>query len=301
MSRAARKNLPASVRQHLLVLSRKRGQPFDLILVRFGIERLLYRLGRSAHADNFLLKGAMLFAVWGENAPRPTRDLDFLGFGPVDADEVKAKFTEICGVSVEPDGLEFLSGSVVVGPIRDAASYPGLRITLEARLANIRIPLQVDIGYGDAVTPGPVEAEFPALLDFPAPRIRAYPPATVVAEKLEAMVRLGLPNTRLKDFFDLWYLSRRFTFDGPLLTAAVTNTFARRRTTLPPDVPVALTVEFATQKAGAWETFLRRNTLEPVELPPVIAAIGDFVMPVLTAASGETPLTQTWQPKTGWK
>lgn len=301
MSAAPKKNLPASVRQRLLDLSKQRGQPFDLVLVRYGIERLLYRLGRSSHADGFLLKGAMLFAVWGENVPRPTRDVDLLGFGPADAADVKAKFVEICGVAVEPDGLGFRAASVAVESIREEASYPGLRVTLQAYLGKVRIPLQVDVGYGDAVTPAPAEVDFPPLLDFPAPRVRAYPAATVVAEKLEAMVLLGLANTRLKDFYDLWYLSRKFRFEGPLLCEAVTRTFARRNTALPIGVPVGLTDEFAAQKSGAWTTFLRRNTLDAVALAEVLTALRAFAVPVLTAVAARTPLAQVWEPKVGWR
>ena len=270
------------------------------MLVRYGIERLLYRLGRSPHAGSFLLKGAMLFAVWGENTPRPTRDVDLLGFGPADEAEVKAKFVELCTFAVEPDGLEFRADSVMVEPIREEASYPGLRVTLNAYLGNVRIPLQVDIGYGDAVTPAPAEVDFPPLLDFPAPRVRAYPYYTVAAEKLEALVLLGLANTRLKDFFDLWYLSRKFTFEGPLLTEAVTRTFARRNTGLPTAIPVALTEDFVAQKVTIWAAFLRRNMLEPAELPAVLSAIRDFAMPVFAAAAAKQPLDRTWTPGKGW-
>jgi hypothetical protein len=221
MSDIPKRNLPASVRQRLLNLSMERSQPFDLVLVRYGIERPLYRLSRSHHAEKFLLKGAMIFVVWGEDAPRPTRDVDLLGFGPADEAEVKAIFVELCGLAVEPDGLEFMATRVEVTPIREDAAYTGIRVRLEARLARVRIPIQVDIGYGDAVTPAPTEVDFPALLDFPAPRLRAYAYYTVVAEKLEAAVLLGAANTRLKDFFDLWYFSRKFEFDGLLLTEAV--------------------------------------------------------------------------------
>lgn len=301
MSDAPKKNLPASVRQRLLNLSKERGQPFDLVLVRYGIERLLYRLSRSPYAEKFLLKGAMLFVVWGENAPRPTRDVDLLGFGPADETEVKANFVGICGLEVEPDGLEFLSASVQVTPIREDAAYTGIRVTLEARLDKARIPIQVDIGYGDAVTPAPAEVDFPALLDFPAPRLRVYPYYTVVAEKLEAAVMLGAANTRLKDFFDLWYLSRKFTFEGPLLTEAITRTFARRKTAVPTDTPTALTDEFANQKAVQWTTYLRRNSLEPVEFSVVVAALRDFALPILQTAAGKLVHSKFWEPSQGWR
>jgi len=301
MSDAPKKNLPASVRQRLLKLSKERGQPFDLVLVRYGIERLLYRLSRSPYAEKFLLKGAMLFVVWGENAPRPTRDVDLLGFGPADETEVKANFVSICSLEVEPDGLEFLPTSVQVTPIREDAAYTGIRIALEARLDKARIPIQVDIGYGDAVTPAPAEVDFPSLLDFPAPRLRAYPYYTVVAEKLEAAVLLGAANTRLKDFFDLWYLSRKFAFEGPLLTEAITRTFTRRKTAIPTDTPTALTDEFANQKAAQWTTFLRRNTLEPVKFPVVLASVRKFALPALHAAAGKAAAPKAWDPSQGWR
>jgi hypothetical protein len=300
MTDKPKKDLPASVRQQLLNLSKERGQPFDLVLVRYGIERLLYRLSRSPHAGKFLLKGAMLFVVWGENAPRPTRDVDLLGFGPADEAEVKANFVELCGLVVEPDGLEFLAASVKVGPVREDAAYIGIRVALEARLGKVRISIQVDIGYGDAVTPAPAEVDFPALLDFPAPRLRAYPYYTVVAEKLEAAVLLGATNTRLKDFFDLWYLSRKFDFEGPLLAEAITRTFARRKTTIPAAVPVALTNEFAAQKSAQWVTYLRRNAMEPVEFSAVLAALRDFALPVLQVAASESAFAQQWKPARGW-
>jgi hypothetical protein len=217
MKSEPKKNLPASVRQRLLTLSQQRKEPFDLVLVRYGIERLLYRLSRSTHAKKFLLKGAMLFAIWSDGAHRPTRGVDLLGFGSADDDELKGIFTELCTMTIVSDGLRFLPESVSAAPIREEAAYPGTRVTLEARLENARVSLQVDIAFGDVVTPAPQEVDFPVLLDLPAPHLRAYPIYTVVAEKLEATVKLGETNTRMKDFFDLWFLSRKFSFDGPLL------------------------------------------------------------------------------------
>lgn len=300
MSCELKKNLPASVRQRLLNLSKERKEPFDLMLVRYGIERLLYRLGRSRHAEMFLLKGAMLFAVWSDGTHRPTRDVDLLGFGPKDEVDLKTMFMELCGQETEPDGLTFLTDSVSVSPIREEAAYPGTRITLEARLESVRIHLQVDIGFGDIVTPKPEAIVFPALLDFPAPHLRAYPIYSVVAEKLEAAVRLGEANTRMKDFFDLWFLSREFAFDGAVLTDAISRTFARREIALPPTVPVALRAEFSARKADMWNAFLRRNALAPVPLAAAIEAIRSFVGPVLEAAVRGEVFAQTWTPRKGW-
>lgn len=296
----SKRNLAASVRQRLLTVSQRRREPFDLILARYGVERLLYRLSQSTHADKFLLKGAMLFLVWTDAMHRPTRDVDLLGFGAADVDELKALFVELCGLSVEPDGLRFLSESVEAAPIREQASYPGVRVTLEARLENAKIAVQVDIGFGDAVTPSAAETSFPPLLDFPAPRLRAYPVYTVVAEKLEATVRLGEANTRLKDFFDLWFLSLKFDFEGGLLAQAILRTFARRQTKVPEMEPVALTNSFAVAKATTWNLFLRRNALPPVELSAVQEQIRSFALPVFRIILLNGDSSRAWTPTRGW-
>lgn len=301
MKPEAKRNLPASVRQRLLNLSQRRKEPFDLVLVRYGIERLLYRLSRSRHAENFVLKGAMLFAIWSDGTHRPTRDADLLGFGPSDNEELKAIFTELCGLKTEPDGLLFLPESVAAAAIREEAAYPGTRITLEARLENARIPVQVDIGFGDIVTPAPEEVAFPTLLDFPTPHLRAYPIYTVVAEKLEATVRLGEANTRMKDFFDLWFVSERFPFDGGLLKDAVTRTFARREMALPEVLPVALSSEFAGAKADSWAAFIRRNGLAAMELTTALETVRVFAWPVMEAAANAAPFNRQWTPGKGWR
>jgi len=301
MTSEPKRNLPASVRQRLLTLSVRRKEPFDLVLARYGIERFLYRLSRSPHAEKFLLKGAMLFAIWSDGTHRPTRDVDLLGFGPHDDEELKAIFTELCRMEIEPDGLTFLPESVATTQIREEAVHPGTRITLEARLENARIRVQVDIGFGDVVTPAPEEIIFPALLDFPAPHLRAYPIYTVVAEKLEASVRLGEQNTRMKDFFDLWFLSRKFPFEGELLKDAITRTFARREMPLPTTLPVALTPEFAALKAATWAAFIRRNALAPLEAADMLDAIRAFAWPVMSAAANSVAFTEHWTPGNGWR
>lgn len=296
-----KRNLPASARQRLLTLSEHRKEPFDLLLVRYGIERLLYRLSRSPHAEKFLLKGAMLFAIWSDGTHRPTRDVDLLGSGPHDEETLKTIFTDLCRLETEPDGLTFLLESVAAAPIREEAAYPGTRITLEARLENARIRMQVDIGFGDVVTPAPEEITFPPLLDFPAPHLRAYPIYTVVAEKLEASVRLGEANTRMKDFFDLWFLSRKFSFEGEVLKDAITRTFARREIPLPATLPVALTPESAALKTATWAAFTHRNALAPVEMVATLDAIRAFAWPVMAAAANAAPFNQLWTPGNGWR
>ena len=300
MTSEPKRNLPASVRQRLLNLSKERKEPFDLVLVHYAIERLLYRLSRSRHAERFLLKGAMLFAVWSKGTHRPTRDVDFLGFGSKDEEELTAIFKELCRLETEPDGLTFMPDTVAAAAIREDAAYPGTRVTLQARLENARIPLQVDIGFGDIVTPEPETISFPTLLEFPAPQLRAYPIYTVVAEKLEACVRLGEANTRMKDFFDLWFLSGKFPLDGELAKDAVIRTFARRETILPTVMPAAFNPEFASAKAPAWAAFLRRNALAAVELTAVLEAVRAFAGPVMEAAAKGGAFDQSWAPGTGW-
>ncbi len=297
---ARSRNLPASVRQRLLNLSTKRGEAFDLVLVRYAVERLLYRLGLSAYTDRFLLKGAMLFAVWLDSPHRPTRDVDLLGFGPDDANEIAKVFREVCAVAVEDDGLQFQVNTLRVDPIREDAHYSGLRVRLEVRLSTIRIPVQVDIGFGDAVTPEPETVTFPGLLDFAAPVLRAYPIYTVVAEKTEAMVQLGETNTRMKDFYDVWFLSRRFDFDGPTLAEAVHATFRRRKTALPAaGLPLALTEAFVAKLDPMWRAFLRRNRLGETGFAEVQTALRDFLGPLLVGQALQLQ-AKFWKTDHGW-
>lgn len=300
MSRPVKRNLAASVRQRLLTESQNRKEPFDLILTRYGIERLLYRLSQSDHADRFFLKGAMLFLVWDETAHRPTRDVDLLGSGPTEPTALESVFREVCAVAVEPDGLEFLPDSIKAVPIREEAFYEGVRVTLEARLGNARINIQADVGFGDAITPAPEIVHFPTLLNFTAPRLSAYPVYTVVAEKLEAMVLLGEANSRMKDFYDLWFLGRSFEFDGQTLVAAIRATFKRRGTPVPDTLPIGLTEDFASLKTVQWRAFARKSGLQTPELGDVLAALRRFsARPLHAAALGEA-FTLTWKPDLDW-
>lgn len=301
MTTPAKKNLAASVRQRLLKLSETRREAFDLVLVRYAIERLLYRLTRTPHAERFLLKGAMLFAVWNKDTHRPTRDVDLLGFDADDADEIADIFRDVCGIEVEPDGLAFQANTIQVEAIRETARYGGLRVKLQAKLANVRIPVQIDVGFGDAVTPSPETVDFPALLEFPAPRLRAYPVYTVVAEKLEAVVSLGETNTRLKDFFDLWYLSREFEFDGSTLLQAVRATFERRKTAIPTTVPSALGPEFAVTREAQWKTFTRRNNIAAISFVQALDEIRRFATPIFKSAGTGSIFTKKKRPGRDWE
>lgn len=281
---SAPKNLPASVKARLLNLAESRDESFNELLGRYAIERLLYRLGQSQHADRYLLKGAMLFVLWDGRIPRPTRDVDFLGFGRMEVETVAVAFREIVVTSVPPDGLEFVADTVTAEEIREGQGYGGIRVKLVARLGTGRIPLQIDIGSGDAVTPSPEETDFPVLLDFPAPRVRTYPVYTVVAEKFEAIVSLGVRNTRMKDFHDLWFLSRRFDFDGDMLHRAIEATFTRRKTDLSGEL-LPFTADYMgdADRQAQWRGFLARNGLEgpPKQFPALMTALRDFVDPAI--------------------
>lgn len=278
------KNLAASVRQRLLNVAKQRGDAFDLILARYALERLLYRLSVSPHGERFLLKGALMFMVWGVDDHRATRDADLLGFGDSDPAVLAATFREICILPCE-DGIAFDPESVIAAPIAEEKVYAGVRVSLRAELAGARIPVQVDIGFGDAVTPEPVSVDYPVLLDAPAPRLRAYPVATVVAEKFHAITVLGPGNTRLKDFHDLRVIGERFAIETELLATAIAATFERRKTSLPEGPPLALDIAFAADKTkqAQWAAFLRRNRLDEKKhsLADCQAAIAKLVLPAL--------------------
>jgi len=303
MSRRSNEALAQSVKQRLLNLSAKRGETFNILLVRYGIERLLYRLTQSPHRERFVLKGATLFAVWTGKPHRPTQDLDLLGFGAPATDRLEAVFREICLADVEPDGLEFDHESVSVQPIREDNIYDGLRVRLLATLGSARISLQVDVGFGDVITPAPRELPFGSLLDLPAPVLRTYPPETVVAEKLDAIVKLGMGNSRMKDYFDLWTLSETMTFEFAALHQAVTATLERRSTPMPTELPIGLSDEFSSDptKEAQWSAFLRKmgTGVTAPALPVIVARIRDFALPLFDLA-GASASFDKWPPPGPW-
>jgi predicted nucleotidyltransferase component of viral defense system len=288
-----------SVFQRLLNHARAQGEDFNLLLFRYGVERLLYRLSISPYAEKFILKGASLFLVWKGQNYRVTKDADLLCLGAADADHLIGVFRGLCRIaSDDVDGIEFMSDTVRAIPIREEHHYDGIRVTLEGMLHQARIPLQIDIGYGDAVTPGPERIEFPTLLGGPAPRLLAYSRYSMVAEKLEAMVRLGIANSRMKDFYDMWLLSRLFEFEGRTLCEAVRNTFRRRSTALPVGLPIAFTDEFreSTQKQTQWHAFVRKSKPEnmPKDFDSVIGEVATFLMPVVEAARDDQIIETVW-------
>lgn len=288
-------NVGASVRQRLLNLRDKTGEDFNALLTQFGIERFLYRLSRSSLADRVVLKGAMLFRVWSGSLHRPTKDVDLLGFGEATTAAVAAMIREIIDTAVEDDGILFEADSVQAEEIRENQEYGGIRATFTATLDKAVIPLQADVGFGDAITPAAEDRMYPVLIDMAAPRLRMYPVETVIAEKLEAAVKLGMINSRMKDFYDLLVIFRQYPYDSQLLTRAVAETFARRGTPLPRTVPPGLSDEFGNDPAAnrLWREFLARMQLanEPTDFALVIRVIRDRLWPTIVAASRPPNLT----------
>ncbi|HRK38621.1 MAG TPA: nucleotidyl transferase AbiEii/AbiGii toxin family protein [Burkholderiaceae bacterium] len=283
-------NLAASVRARLLAIAKAEQTDFNAVLVRYALERFLYRLGQSAHADSFVLKGAMLFNLWYAMPHRPTRDVDLLGFGASDLESIARAFREIVSVPAE-DGMVFDAASVSVEEIRKSAGYAGARVWVSAELACARCKVQVDIGFGDAVTPGPVDATYPVLLaDSAPPQLRTYPVYTVVAEKLHAIVLLGMTNSRLKDYLDLWILLDREVLDAGILASATAATFTRRGTPLPTELPIGLSDEFASDasRQALWAAFLRKNALAVMSLGDMVGALRKKLHPALANAAANT-------------
>ena len=293
------KNMGHSVFQRLLDYAKNRDEDFNLLLVRYGVERLLYRLSISEHSERFVLKGASMFLIWKGQNYRVTRDADLLGFGSAEAEQIKVLFRDVSQLGlVDLDGIEFRPEMVEANPIREEMDYDGIRVTMIGLLHNARIPVQIDIGFGDVVTPEPEMVEFPTLLDAPAPKLKAYPRYTMVAEKFEAMVKLGMANSRMKDFYDVWLLSRLFEFNGSVLCEAVSNTFKRRSTSYPDGLPVAFTEEFSNdnQKQIQWKAFVKKSRAESVgrELRTVIDDIVVFLHPIIKALQDKTVLRKKW-------
>lgn len=292
-------NLPASILARLLTLAKIRGDDYSLLLNRFALERLLCRVSLSPHADRFLLKGALLFALWYDDPHRPTRDADLLGFGPDDADNLIATFRDIAVMDLG-DAIVFDPESVRVDAIREDNTYGGTRINLVARIGSARCALQVDVGFGDAVTPEAATVTFPTLLqNFQAPVLRVYPIYTVIAEKYQAMVMLGQANSRMKDFYDIALIGRRTELDGATLARAIAATFARRNTAIPTERPLALTSQFSEDaaKVRQWHAFLKKNRINADTLVGTVALLDLLLWPPTVAVATQSGATATWMPE----
>ncbi len=278
--------LSASVRARLLNLAKAQGVDFNQVLVRFALERILYRLSQSGHADRFFLKGALLFTLWYDMPHRATRDADLLGFGASDLESVTRVFREIAAITVD-DGIQFDPLSVTVDEIRKETGYGGVRVIIAGELAKARCKTQIDVGFGDVVTPGPVDSVYPVLLDdLPAPRLLTYPIYTVVAEKLHAIALLGMTNSRMKDYLDLSVLLERESLDTDLLAQAIKATFERRGMSMPTALPVGLTDEFVqdSSRQALWQAFLKKNELAPEPLSAIVQRLRTALGAALTRA-----------------
>jgi predicted nucleotidyltransferase component of viral defense system len=296
------KNLPASIHDRLLKQARKSGRPLNELLQYYAIERFLYRLTQSKHAEKFILKGALLFRVWGFEPYRPTRDIDLLGFTNNDVASLIAIVKEICDLKVSEDGIDFLAATVTGERIRDNAEYEGVRLRFSSTLGKIQLHLQIDVAFGDVVTPSAVSGFYPTLLAMPAPEVCSYPPETVVAEKLQAMIYLGSVNSRMKDFYDLWVLTNQIQFKGGVLQKAINLTFENRDTDIPEGEPVALSTQFAQEKQGQWKAFLKTENISnaPPQFDLVLARIQEFISPIFEAQHTGKTFRKNWQVNGTW-
>ncbi len=297
------RDLGASVRQRLLNQARSQGRPFQELLQYFAMERFLYRLAKSPFADRFILKGALLLTAWRAPVARPTMDIDLAGKMNNELDAIRSLIGQVCEFATTPDGIEFTAASIEVQRIKEDAEYEGVRVRFNATLAKARIPMQIDIGFGDVIVPRPIEIEYPAMLEFPPPVIMAYPKETVVAEKLEALTVLGLLNSRIKDYYDIALLARLYPFDGGLLTEAIRSTFRHRGTTIEA-TPVGLSKAFSADPARAvqWRAFVRRSRFESESgLDEIVTQVRRFASAPLTSIAREDSFDLTWRPGGPWE
>lgn len=300
-------NLSASVRQRLKNFAVSNQEDFQAILTRFALERFLFRLSQSPYSEQFVLKGALLFSVWSQLPHRATRDLDLLGFGDNSLDYLQLVFQNVCDLDVLPDGLEFHSSSVQCQRIKPDQEYEGMRINILGNLtfSRTRIHLQIDIGFGDAISPPPISLQFPTLLDFPPPIIFTYPRETVIAEKFQAMIMLGIANTRMKDFYDIWFLATNFDFQSQLLSSAIANTFDRRKTPIPFSTPLALSAEFTQdqRKLSQWNAFLNKGRLstQNQSFTEIVQLIDSFLMPLCLALAENREFNRSWSSSLTWQ
>ena len=303
MTKRQYKNISASIRQRLLTKARETNRPFSELLQYFEMERFLYRLSKSSYADHFILKGALMLTVWEAPLTRPTMDIDFLGRIENSVETLVKVTMEICQQEVEPDGIAFDVTEVEGERIAEDADYEGIRIRFRGSLDTARFVIQLDIGFGDIIVPLAELMNYPTILDLPAPQLRGYSKETTIAEKFEAMVKLGILNSRMKDFFDIWLMSRHFDFDGNILAEAITKTFSARGTKILAE-PLALTDAFAENaaKATQWRGFVRRNRLSeaPKDLSEVIVSIGVFLKPILESLAAGHVFKSIWKTPGPW-
>ena len=301
---AKTKNVPASVHQRLLNKAREKSCPFDEILQHFAIERFIYRLSKSPQADRFVLKGALMFSVWTGSMSRPTMDIDLLGKIENNLELIAAVVKDACDTEVDDDGIVFHKDTVTATKITEDADYKGVRILLRGNLGSIRLFLQIDVGFGDVVIPGPEKIKYPVILDFPPPELHGYTMESTIAEKFQAMVKLGLLNSRMKDFYDMWYLSRTFDFSGETLIDAIEKTFEKRKTPLINE-PTVFNLTFIKDdtKQAQWKGFIEKTRLTdaPSSFKDVAAAIKVFLHPIVASIISKRTFQSSWTPKGPWR
>ena len=303
MSKPEIKNLPASIQDRLLNQARLSERPFNELLQYYAIERFLYRLSQSKHVSQFVLKGALLFRVWTLPAFRPTRDIDLLGQTSNEVENLVAIIKEVCGQEVQEDGLLFDPDTVTGERIKEDADYEGIRARFTGLLGKTRVHLQIDVVFADIVFPAPVVMKYPVILPMPAPALRSYPRETMVAEKLQAMIYLGTINSRMKDFYDLWILANRFGFEGDLLQEAVRRTFEHRNTDIPTDEPAAFSAQFAREKQGQWNAFIRTSDIPdaPGQLIIILAYLQEFILPIFQELCAGRIFGKKWNAGGTWR
>jgi len=291
------RNVPASIHQQLLNRAKAESRPFNELLQYFALERFLYRLGRSAYRQRFVLKGALMFAIWRAPFSRPTRDVDLLGYLDNSVESVLSAIQAICAELTPDDGLHFDTENAIGESIVEAAKYQGVRVRFIAYLGTARIPMQIDIGFGDPLVPGPTLVQLPTILNLPPPELLGYSRESAIAEKLHAMVYRGAINSRMKDFYDVWLLSSQFEFRGPTLADAVRSTFRQRHTAMP-EAPVAFSDKFSEDpdKQAQWIAFLLRTHIQdaPKTLQRTVRVIAAFLGPVMDALSNERDFDHDW-------
>jgi predicted nucleotidyltransferase component of viral defense system len=303
VSKTEIKNLPASIQDRLLNQARLSDRPFNELLQYYAIERFLYRLSQSKHVGQFVLKGALLFRVWGLPALRPTRDIDLLGYTSNEVENLVAIIKEVCVQEVQEDALLFDPETVTGERIKEDADYEGVRVRFVGLLGKTRVHLQIDVGFADVVSPAPVVKTYPVILSMPAPELRSYPPETVVAEKLQAMIYLGTFNSRMKDFYDLWVLASRFEFKGDALQEAIRRTFEHRDTDIPTGEPAAFSAQFAREKQSQWRAFLKTSAIldAPDQLELILNCLQEFILPLFKSTYAGQLFGQKWKAGGPWE
>ncbi len=293
------KNYSASVRSRIENVAKENHRGFSEILLFYTMERFLFRLSQISEGSSFILKGGIMFRIWDKEIPRPTRDIDLLSNKTNDIHELSRIMAQACTVSCEEDGVEFSPQSIRAEKIKEDADYEGVRIKIEGKLGTARTPLQIDIGFGDVVVPNAILIEYPTIIDLPAPKLKTYSKESVIAEKIHAMVFLGSMNSRMKDFYDIWFLVNQFDFESNIISEAIAQTFKRRKTNIDPK-PIAFSLDFAKnqQKQIQWKAFYRKlqtdHQIKELDFVDVVKLIKKFSTPILEAVKAKETSTGKW-------